>query len=1075
MIRRVAMNDSEKIFTGERFVPGIDDDEITIEHFQRYKTVLDLVKNKVVLDAACGEGYGSSIIGTVANQVIGIDLNGEAIDRATANYGNDKVSFLTASVAELPIESNSIDVVVSFETIEHVPEEVQIEFIKEVRRVLKEDGLFIISSPNRAIYSDLFDYHNEFHVHELYKDEFESMLREHFRNIKLFNQYWEVASVIDNNDTYQEKATFVKDRKKYTSDGKYFIALASNADVTDLCLESIYLKEGVTYRSNMLRIVELQDEVERRNAHLKELDDEISRKDAEIVRLQGEEEARNKHIAVLDHNIELMDQNIQTLKRNSELQDAVISAKDASIVTLKEQLSALKEKSDEFEYLKDKAESAVHDKDVHIRNLSAMIEQLNIDILTLNHQINLKENHIQNIEGGYKRWVRISENPLCRAIRAPKKIAAKAYHRIKDGDGIERLVIPKWDKPIVSIVIPVYNQFEYTHACVKSIIETVEDIPYEIIIGDDESTDATRKIKKYINGIRVNMNTSDHGFLMNCNHAAKLARGEYIVFLNNDTQVKEEWLSSLLELIKSDNKIGMVGSKLIYPDGRLQEAGGIIWSDASGWNYGREQNPDMPEYNYVRECDYISGASIMLRRELWEEIGGFDERYKPAYCEDSDLAFQVRKKGYKVMYQPKSVVVHYEGVSNGTDLESGLKKYQVENNKKFKEKWAEELRNQYDSGQVPFCARERNHGKKIILIIDHYVPTFDKDAGSKTTFQYIKMFIEKGYIVKFVGDNYAQMEPYTTVLQQMGVEVLYGSWYAEHIFEWIYENQKYITIAYLNRPHISEKYVDFLKEKTNIKLIYYGHDLHFLRIKREAELTNDKELFVESNIWKQKEFDIMKKVSMVYYPSCIEEEAIHEIDPTIPVKAITAYVYEKFLENYKYIPAERKGILFVGGFSHGPNIDAVEWFVDEIYSQIREKANIPLYIVGSNAPDDIKALDGDGIVFKGFVSDEELAKLYANCKIVVVPLRYGAGVKGKVVEAIYNGAPIITTSVGAEGIPGVEEVVCVEDDPNCFAERIMSLYQDDEKLIDMAQKTQQFIKEKFSIDAVWNIVKDDFQ
>ena len=152
---------------------------------------------------------------------------------------------------------------------------------------------------------------------------------------------------------------------------------------------------------------------------------------------------------------------------------------------------------------------------------------------------------------------------------------------------------------------------------------------------------------------------------------------------------------------------------------------------------------------------------------------------------------------------------------------------------------------------------------------------------------------------------------------------------------------------------------------------------------------------------------------MVYYPSCIEEEAIHEIDPTIPVKAITAYVYEKFLENYKYIPAERKGILFVGGFSHGPNIDAVEWFVDEIYSQIREKANIPFYIVGSNAPDDIKALDGDGIVFKGFVSDEELAKLYANCKIVVVPLRYGAGVKGKVVEAIYNGSPIITTSVGA--------------------------------------------------------------
>ncbi|MCI6165626.1 MAG: glycosyltransferase, partial [Lachnospira sp.] len=835
------MNDSEKIFTGERFVPGIDDDEITIEHFQRYKTVLDLVKNKVVLDAACGEGYGSSIIGTVANQVIGIDLNGEAIDRATANYGNDKVSFLTASVAELPIESNSIDVVVSFETIEHVPEEVQIEFIKEVRRVLKEDGLFIISSPNRAIYSDLFDYHNEFHVHELYKDEFESMLREHFRNIKLFNQYWEVASVIDNNDTYQEKATFVKDRKKYTSDGKYFIALASNADVTDLCLESIYLKEGVTYRSNMLRIVELQDEVERRNAHLKELDDEISRKDAEIVRLQGEEEARNKHIAVLDHNIELMDQNIQTLKRNSELQDAVISAKDASIVTLKEQLTALKEKSDEFEYLKDKAESAVHDKDVHIRNLSAMIEQLNIDILTLNHQINLKENHIQNIEGGYKRWVRISENPLCRAIRAPKKIAAKAYHRIKDGDGVERLVIPKWDKPIVSIVIPVYNQFEYTHACVKSIIETVEDIPYEIIIGDDESTDATRKIKKYINGIRVNMNTSDHGFLMNCNHAAKLARGEYIVFLNNDTQVKEEWLSSLLELIKSDNKIGMVGSKLIYPDGRLQEAGGIIWSDASGWNYGREQNPDMPEYNYVRECDYISGASIMLRRELWEEIGGFDERFKPAYFEDADLAFEVRKLGYKVLYQPRSVVVHFEGVSNGTDLNEGLKRYQVDNRDKFAEKWMIELKNQCAPATEVFKAKERLGNKKVVLFIDHYVPTFDKDAGSRTVYQYIKMFLKRGYCVKFIGDNYAKIEPYTSILEQMGVEIFYGPWYYEHMFEYLKENEQYVDFVFLNRPHISAKYIDFIKNNMHAKVMFYGSDLHYLRVQREAEVLNDDE------------------------------------------------------------------------------------------------------------------------------------------------------------------------------------------------------------------------------------------
>ena len=777
------------------------------------------------------------------------------------------------------------------------------------------------------------------------------------------------------------------------------------------------------YEVQCKRIVELQDEVEERNTHISKLDSVIEERDKRI-------EERDKRIEELEGK----------------------------------------------EYELEVKTKLVEDKDVHIRNIEAELKNRETDILTLNHQINLKNNHIANIEYGYNKWIKFRNNPVFRAIRFPKWFAKKVYHRIKDGDGIERLIIPDTSNPKVSIIIPVYNQFDYTHACIKSIIDTVKDVPYEIIIGDDMSTDATKKIKKYVSGIRVNINKTDHGFLMNCNRAVKLARGEYIIFLNNDTQVHEEWLSSLVELIESDDKIGMVGSKLVYPDGSLQEAGGIIWSDASGWNYGRNQNADMPEYNYVRECDYISGASIMISKSLWDEIGGFDERFKPAYCEDSDLAFEVRKRGYKVMYQPKSVVTHFEGVSNGTELDSGLKKYQVENGKKFKEKWATELQSQYESGQVPFCARERNHGKKIILIIDHYVPTYDKDAGSKTTFQYIKMFLDKGYVVKFIGDNYAQMEPYTTTLQQLGVEVLYGPWYAEHIFEWIDANKEYISFAYLNRPHITEKYIDYIKENTDIKIIYYGHDLHFLRTEREYELEKDEKKLAESKMWKAKEFDILHKADMNYYPSYVEEEAIHQIDADIPVKAITAYVFEKFIENYNYDVANRSGILFVGGFAHGPNIDAVNWFANEVYPIIREKnKNIDFYIVGSNAPEEIKQLNGNGIIFKGFVSDEELMELYSKCRIVVVPLRYGAGVKGKVVEAIYNGAPIVTTSVGAEGIAGVEDVLKIEDEAEAFANTVVDLYSDEDALVELANKTQSFIKENFSIDAVWNIIKEDFE
>ena len=641
-----------------------------------------------------------------------------------------------------------------------------------------------------------------------------------------------------------------------------------------------------------------------------------------------------------------------------------------------------------------------------------------------------------------------------------------------------KINFPYAENPKVSIIIPVYNQVHYTYACLVSILENTEGFDYEIIIADDVSTDATKEIDKFVTGLVIARNESNQGFLKNCNNAAKKARGEYIFFLNNDTTVQKDWLPPLIRLLETDKSIGMVGSKLIYPDGRLQEAGGIIWSDGSGWNYGRCDDPNKPEYNYVRDVDYISGAAIMLSRKLWEEIGGFDERYAPAYCEDSDLAFEVRKRGLRVVYQPLSVVTHFEGVSNGTDVNgTGLKRYQVENNKKLQEKWSEEFKNQYDNVGVPnaFRARERSRDKKVILFVDHYVPTFDKDAGSKTTFQYIKMFIERGYVVKFLPDNFAKSEPYTSILEQMGVEVLYGNEMRTNIFEWIENNQANIDIAYLNRPHIATKYIDFIKEKTNIKVIYYGHDLHFLRERREYELTGDVERKNASAYWKSMELDLMRKASISYYPSNVEVDYIHTFDKKINAKAITAYVFEKF-GNIDYNPDIREGVLFVGGFSHPPNADALKYFLDNMWDEIYAQIKAPFYIVGSNATDEIKALHNEakGIIFKGFVSEEELKELYEKVRLVVVPLRYGAGVKGKVIEALYYNDPVITTSVGAEGIDNSYNQMLVADEPGDFVEKCVNLYNDKEALKAMSKAADDYVRNKHSIEAVWEIIREDF-
>lgn len=639
----------------------------------------------------------------------------------------------------------------------------------------------------------------------------------------------------------------------------------------------------------------------------------------------------------------------------------------------------------------------------------------------------------------------------------------------------DEIAVPYFSDITVSIIIPVYNQFEYTYNCIKSIVENTTDISYEIIIADDVSSDKTLDINDIVKNIIVIRNEKNLGFLLNCNNASKKARGKYLYFLNNDTNIQKNTMVKLIETFNNFGKVGLVGSKLVYPDGKLQEAGGIFWNDASAWNYGNRAEAEMPEYNYVKEVDYVSGASMMISKDIWKEIGGFDERYVPAYCEDSDLAFEVRRKGYKVMYQPKSVVVHFEGISNGTDTNTGIKAYQLENQKKLFDKWKDVLQKEhYLNGENVFKARDRSFNKKTILVIDHYVPHYDKDAGSRTIYQYLKLFVKMGLNVKFIGDNYFKHEPYTSDLQEMGIEVLYGSYYANNWKEWIKINSKYIDYVFLNRPHITKKYIDFIREHTKARIFYYGHDLHFLREKREYELTQNKELVNDYQKTMNDEFSIMRKSDIVYYPSFVEVEEIKKHDTLINVKAIQAYMYDDIVYS-QYILKNRKDLLFVGGFGHKPNVDAILWFTKEVFPKIlKNNPEIKLNIVGSNPTQDIKDLKSENINVVGYVSDEELEKYYLETRMVVVPLRYGAGIKGKVVEAMTKGVPIITTSVGVEGLENIENMFFICDNAHDFANSVIKCYYNEEILKSISDKFYDYIRRCFSSEHALNIIKNDF-
>jgi GT2 family glycosyltransferase/glycosyltransferase involved in cell wall biosynthesis len=633
--------------------------------------------------------------------------------------------------------------------------------------------------------------------------------------------------------------------------------------------------------------------------------------------------------------------------------------------------------------------------------------------------------------------------------------------------------LPLAATPRASIIVPVYNHFHHTRTCLQALAACGDATPFEVIVVDDGSSDETAARLTDLEGLRFVRNPQNLGFIGACNAGAAQARGEFLVFLNNDTAVQAGWLDTLLATFDQHERVGLAGSKLVYPDGRLQEAGGIVFFDASGWNYGRFDDPADPRYNYVREVDYCSGAAIAIRKELFDGFGGFDSLYAPAYYEDTDLAMKVRSAGLRAMYQPASVVVHFEGVTSGTDTAgSGTKRFQVINQAKFLERWREVLATHPAPGTDIPIAREHRAGKRV-LMIDATTPQPDHDSGSLRLVNCMRVLRSEGHAVTFFADNRAWIERYTADLQQLGVEVLWHPWLADPV-RWFAENGRRFDLVFISRHYIASSYVGLVRlHAPQARLVFDTVDLHYLREQREAELSNREDLAHAADVTRTKELALIRSCDVTLVVSPVEQELLRHEAPGARVEVLSN-VHEVFGRRREF--AQRRDLMFMGGFQHPPNTDAALWFVRDIFPLVRaELPDVKFNLIGSKANETVRALgEIEGVIFHGYVPDIE--PFLDGCRLAVAPLRYGAGVKGKVNMSMSYGQPVVATPIAVEGMyaePGRD--VLVASDAAQIAAQIVRAYNDEVLWTSLSDNGLENVRRHFSFDAARSAVRRLFQ
>ena len=420
-----------------------------------------------------------------------------------------------------------------------------------------------------------------------------------------------------------------------------------------------------------------------------------------------------------------------------------------------------------------------------------------------------------------------------------------------------------------------------------------------------------------------------------------------------------------------------------------------------------------------------------------------------------------------MIYQPLSTVIHFEGITSGTDTTQGTKAYQVVNTEKLFTRWKERLTSHQISGQNVDQAKDRTV-KRRVLVLDHCTPTPDQDSGSIDAYNHMLLLREMGFLVTFIPeDNYLYVPDYTPALQRVGIEMLYAP-YVTSVSRHLKEFGQRYDLVFVSRPVALKRNLALVRRYCpNAKLLFHTVDLHFLRLSREAELTQSEDARHKARQMKELELQLIRHADITTVVSAHELSILRK---ELPDHKIRLLPYARLTQSSKKGFLERRDIVFVGSYQHTPNVDAVKFFSQEIMPLVRQSlSGVRFYVIGSKPPLDVKELACEDIIITDFIPD--LTPLLHSVRLSVAPLRYGAGIKGKIGGAMAVGLPVVATPIAAEGMSLTHGVnILIAEDPKAFADQITTLYQDENLWDSLSKNSLTFAERVWGAEPAWNIL-----